>query len=155
MATSFETQFITAADRPALVACSTPAWLEAGQNALRALGYKINRVAAHGEFRSRFSQIRYQVLLLEDLFCARKIEENASLSALQTMLMAQRRHAAVFLLGGGFQTLDPMQAFRHSVHAVIGASEMPILKQLIEKVVAENDLFLHHYREVQSHLAGR
>ena len=43
-----------------------------------------------------------------------------------------------------------MQAFQQSVHAVINSSEIFLLKQLIEKAVADNDLFLHSFREVQT-----
>jgi hypothetical protein len=43
-----------------------------------------------------------------------------------------------------------MEAFKHSVHAVINSSEMFLLKQLVEKAVADNDLFLHSFREVQN-----
>jgi hypothetical protein len=43
-----------------------------------------------------------------------------------------------------------MQAFQQSVHAVINASELFLLKQLIEKAIADNSLFLHSYREAQS-----
>jgi hypothetical protein len=43
-----------------------------------------------------------------------------------------------------------MEAFKHSVHVVINSSEMFLLKQLVEKAVADNDLFLHSFREVQN-----
>ena len=43
-----------------------------------------------------------------------------------------------------------MEAFKHSVHAVINSSEIFLLKQLIEKAVSDNSLFLHNFREVQS-----
>jgi hypothetical protein len=56
------------------------------------------------------------------------------------------------LFGDSFQTFTPMQAFQQSVHAVINSSELFLLKQLIEKAVADNSLFLHSYREVQSRL---
>ena len=46
-----------------------------------------------------------------------------------------------------------MQAFQKSVHAVINSSEISMLKQLTEKAVADNELFLHNYLEVQSHVA--
>jgi hypothetical protein len=56
------------------------------------------------------------------------------------------------LLGDSFQTFVPMEAFKHSVHAVVNSSEMFLLKQLVEKAVADNELFLHGYREVQNRL---
>jgi len=64
--------------------------------------------------------------------------------------MSQRRHATIILLGNSFQTFTPMQAFQYSVHAVINSSELFLLKQLIEKAVADNTLFLHSYREAQT-----
>jgi len=46
----------------------------------------------------------------------------------------------------------PMEAFKHSVQAVINSSELFLLKQLVEKAVAENDLFLYNFREIQNRL---
>ena len=54
------------------------------------------------------------------------------------------------LFGDSFQTFTPLQAFQQSVHAVINTSELFLLKQLIEKAVADNNMFLHSFREVQS-----
>lgn len=144
MAETFE--FISATDKPALVAFSTPEWLEAVRSALLELGYKVHTAATHGDFLAKFSQIRYQVVVLEELFAANTLEENLSLKALQQMPMSQRRHAAVILLGDSFQTFMPLQAFQQSVHAVINSAEMFLLKQLIEKVVADKELFLHTYQ---------
>src|SRR5256714_2045756 len=147
--------FISATDKPALLAFSTPEWLEAAKNALNELGYKVHTAATHGDFLIRFSQIRYQVVIIEELFAANNIGENLTLQALQHMPMGQRRHATVILLGDAFQTFTPMQAFQQSVHAVVNSSELFLIKQLIEKAVADNTLFLHTYREAQNRvLAG-
>jgi len=66
------------------------------------------------------------------------------------MPMPQRRQATVILFGDSFQTFTPMQAFQQSVHAVINSSELFLLKQLIEKAVADNSLFLNSFREAQT-----
>jgi hypothetical protein len=142
--------FISATDKPALLAFSTPEWLEAAKTALTELGYKVHTAATHSDFLIRFSQIRYQVVVVEELFAANSIAENLTLHALQQMPMSQRRHTTVILFGESFQTFTPMQAFQHSVHAVINSSELFLLKQLIEKAVAENTLFLHSLREAQT-----
>ena len=142
--------FISTTDRPALLAFSTPEWLEAARTALTELGYKVHTAATHGDFLIRFSQIRYQVVVLEELFAANQISENLTLQALQNMPMGQRRHATVILFGNSFQTFTPMQAFQQSVHAVINSSELFLIKQLIEKAVADNTLFLTNYREAQA-----
>ncbi|PWU21615.1 MAG: hypothetical protein C5B50_01265 [Verrucomicrobia bacterium] len=148
MSTQFD--FVSATDKPALLAFSTPEWLEAARSALNELGYKVHTAATHGDFLIRFSQIRYQVVIVEELFAANEVSENLTLRALQTMPMAQRRHSTVILFGNSFQTFTPMQAFQHSVHAVISPSELFLLKQLIEKAIADNFLFLHAYREAQA-----
>jgi DNA-binding NtrC family response regulator len=145
-------EFISATDKPALLAFSTPEWLETVKTALQELGYKVHTAATHSDFLIRFSQVHYQVVILEERFAANTMEENLTLQALQQMPMPQRRHATVVLLGDSFQTFTPMQAFQQSVHAVINSSELFLIKQLIEKAVADNQMFLHSYREVQSRL---
>src|SRR6516162_5341776 len=142
--------FVSATDKPALLAFSSPEWLESARTALVELGYKVHTAATHSDFLIRFSQIRYQVVMVEELFAANERSENLTLQALQQMPMSQRRHATVLLLGDSFQTFTPMQAFQQSVHAVINSSELFLLKQLIEKAVADNTLFMHSYREGQT-----
>src|SRR3989442_9830331 len=142
--------FISATDKPALLAFSTPEWLEAAKSALTDLGFKVHTAATHGDFLIRFSQVRYQVVVLEELFAANSIAENETLQSLQKMPMSQRRHATVILFGDSFQTFTPLQAFQQSVQAVINSSEMFLLKQLIEKAVADNDLFLQSFRDAQT-----
>src|SRR5438045_7115091 len=142
--------FISATDKPALLAFSTPEWLDAAKAALTELGYTVHTSATHSDFLIRFSQIRYQVVVLEELFAANEIGENLTLQALQNMPMSQRRQATVILFGDSFQTFTPMQAFQQSVHAVINSSELFLLKQLIEKAIADNSLFLKGYRDAQA-----
>lgn len=142
--------FVSNEDKPALIAFSTPEWLQEAKTALQELGYKVHTAATHSDFLIRFSQAPYQVVVLEELFGANTPDENLTLKALQNMPIGQRRHATVLLIGNTFQTFTPMEAFQQSVHAVINSSEMFLLKQLIEKAVADNSLFLQSFREVQN-----
>jgi spore germination protein YaaH len=142
--------FVSSEDKPALIAFSTPEWLDATKTALNELGYKVHTAATHSDFLIRFSQARYQVVIVEELFGANTPDENLTLKALQNMPVSQRRHATVLLIGNSFQTFTPMEAFKNSVHAVINSSELFLLKQLVEKAVAENDVFLHSFREIQN-----
>jgi hypothetical protein len=142
--------FVSATDKPALLAFSTPEWLESARSALTELGYKVHTAATHGDFLIRFSQVRYQVVVIEERFAANDITENLTLQAMQRMPMSQRRNATVILLGESFQTFTPLQAFQQSVHAVINTSELFLLKQLVEKTIAENELFLQTYRDTQN-----
>lgn len=142
--------FLAANDRPALIAFSTPALLEEVKAALTELGYKVHTAATHSDFSARFNQVRYQVVLVEELFGANTPEENLTLKGLQQMGMTQRRHSTIVLVGNSYQTFAPMEAFKHSVHAVVNSSEMFMLKQLVEKAVADNDSFLRNFRDVQT-----
>ena len=85
--------FVSSTDKPALLAFSTPESLEAAMAALNELGYKVHTAATHGDFLIRFSQVRYQVVIVEERFAANDITENLTLQALQQMQMNQRRHA--------------------------------------------------------------
>ena len=142
--------FVSSEDKPALIAFSTPEWLETCKQALNELGYKVHTAATHGDFLVRFGQARYRVVVIEELFGANTPDENLTLKALQDMTVSQRRHATVLLIGNSFSTFSPMEAFKNSVHAVINSSELFLLKQLVEKAVADNDLFLHSFREIQN-----
>jgi hypothetical protein len=144
--------FLAATDKPALLAFSTPEWLEEIKTALQELGYKVHTAATHSDFLVRFAQVHYQVVILEERFAANNLEENLTLQALQKMPMNQRRHSTTILIGESFQTFTPLQAIQQSVHAVISSSELFLVKQLIEKAVTDNRMFLHSYREVQSRL---
>ena len=152
MNTSFD--FVSNEDRPALIAFSTPEWLDEARTALQELGYKVHTAATHSDFLMRFSQVHYQVVLVEELFGANTPEENVSLQALRTMPMNQRRHATILLIGNSFQTFTPMEAFKDSVHAVINSSELFLLKQLVEKAEADNNSFLQSFRDVQNRIAA-
>lgn len=146
--------FVSNEDKPALIAFSTPEWLEEARKALAELGYKVHTAATHSDFLMRFGQAHYQVVLIEELFGANAPAENISLRTLQAMPVNQRRHATVLLIGHSFQTFSPMEAFQQSVHAVINSSEMFLLKQLVEKAVADNQLFLQSFREVQTRITN-
>ena len=144
--------FLAATDKPALLAFSTPEWLEEIKTALQELGYKVHTAATHSDFLVRFAQVHYQVVIIEERFAANNLEENLTLQAIQKMPTTQRRHSTVILIGESFQTFTPMQAIQQSVHAVISSSELFLVKQLIEKSFTDNSMFLHSYKEVQSRL---
>jgi hypothetical protein len=146
---SEEFDFIGPNDMPALVAVSSPEGQAAVKAALIDLGYKVHTVDSHIQFETRYNQINYQVVVMEDIFAGQPLEDNPSLQLLQNMPMAQRRYATVFVVGGAFETLNTLQAFAQSVHCVINYSELPMLGQLIQKTVVENNLFLNTFREVQ------
>ncbi len=144
-----EFEFLTPTDKPALLGLSTPELVDSAKTALDQLGYKIHTAENHGEFLFKFAQVPYQVVILEECFAAAQPEENESLLTLQRMPMNMRRHAVVILFGFSFSTFNPLQAFQQGVHAVVNPSEVFLLIQLIQKAVADSDLFLHSFREAQ------
>jgi hypothetical protein len=150
---SAEFDFLAPTDKPALIGLSTPELQETAKTALDQLGYKVHTAVNHGEFMHKFAQVAYQVVILEELFSASTPEENESLRALQRMPMSLRRHTVAILFGFNLATFNPLQAYQQCVHAVVNPSEMFLLIQLIQKAVADNDMFLHTYREVQRRLA--
>jgi hypothetical protein len=147
MASDFE--FVTATDKPALLALSTPELLDTAKTALDQLGYKVQIAENHGEFLHKFNQVVYQLVVIEECFTCNSPEENESLLTLQRMPMNQRRQTVVVLFGFSMATFNPLQAFQCGVHAVVNPSEMFLLIQLIQKAVADNDVFLHTFYELQ------
>ena len=95
---------------------------------------------------------------LEELFACNAPEENPTLQSIQQMPMPQRRHAVFILLGSSLSTLSAMEAFQQSVHAVVNREELAllgpnILGPIVQRVVADNDLFLNVYRDSQIRMA--
>jgi DNA-binding NtrC family response regulator len=148
-----EFDFLTPTDKPALIGLSSVELQESARAALDQLGYKVHTAVNHGEFLHKFTQVPYQVVVLEELFAATTPEDNESLQALQRMSMNSRRHTTILLFGYNMATFNPMQAYQQCVHAVINPSEMFLLIQLVQKAVADNDMFLHSFREAQQRLA--
>ncbi|SRR5258706_3177521 len=149
---SAEFDFLTPDDKPALMGLSSTELADNAKAALDQLGYKVHSAANHGEFLHKFAQTPYQVVVLEDIFGGTAFEENETLLALQRMPMALRRHAVIVLVGANFATFNPMQAFQQGVHSVVNPSEVFLLIQLIQKAVADNDIFFHTFRQSQQRL---
>jgi hypothetical protein len=150
---AMEFDFITTTDRPALIGITTPAVHDAVQSALAQLGYKVHVAQNHGEFLHRYTQIPYQVVVIEETFAGCTIETNESLQSLQPMLMTHRRHSVFVLVGTSLATFNPLQAFQYGVHAVLNPNEIFLAQQLLEKTVADNDMFMHTFRDSLRRLA--
>jgi hypothetical protein len=148
-----EFDFIRPTDKPALLALSTPEYLASARSVLHEMEYKVHNASDHEDYVNRFSQIQYQVTIIEERFACSAIEENIGLMRLQYLPMGLRRHSVALLIGESFQSLNTMQAFQQSVHAVINPADLPSLKQILQQVIAENDLFLSVYRDTQQKMA--
>jgi len=146
---SVEFDFLTPTDKPALIALTSVELQETAKTALDQLGYKVHMAGNHGEFLHKFTQVQYHVVIIEEMFASNSPEENESLLAMQRMPMNLRRHTTSVLFGFSLATFNPLQAFQYGVHAVVNPSEMFLLIQLIQKAVADNDLFLNIFRDAQ------
>lgn len=144
-----EYEFISPTDKPALLALSGMEVLTNVQNIVLECGFKIHAASNHDDFARRFSAVNYHLVVFEELFAAGMPDENTSLRRLQVMPMPRRRHAVVILISEQFQTLNTMQAFQQSVHAVVNKADLRSLGSIIQKTTTDNDLFLHSYREIQ------
>jgi hypothetical protein len=152
---SEEFDFIGPNDLPALLAISQADAAAIAKATLQEMGYKVHTVESHIQFETRYNQINYQVVVMEDVFAESAPFDNPSLQFLQGLPMAQRRYAVIFLVGGSFETLNTLQAFAQSVHCVVNYTELPMLGQLIQKTMAENNLFLTTFRELQERAAHK
>jgi hypothetical protein len=147
-----EFEFIGPNDKPALLAITSPEALEAAKAPLIAMGYKCHVVDSHPMFETRFNQVAYQIVVIDENFAGGNIMENASLRYVQELPMAQRRNVVFFLIGPSFESLNTMQAFCQSVHCVLNFAELPMLTEVVQKTIAENDMFLRTYRDVQKRI---
>jgi hypothetical protein len=142
-------------DQPALLAVTNPVILDEAQRTLREMGYKVHAVETHEQFDNRYNRVNYQIVLIEETFGGGNLLENPTLRWLQNLPMNQRRHATLFLLGEAVETLNALQAFSLSVHCVIHYNEFSVLAELVQKTVAENEMFLTTYRDAQRRAAQR
>ena len=146
---AIDLDFLNPSYKPALLALSAQDVITACKDILRELNYKVLIATSHEDFSTRFNNVQFQVVLVEQDFACHSAEGNVSLRTLQRMPMQHRRHATILLLGHNFRTLDSLQAFGQSVHAVINWADLGGLSQIIQQVVAENNLFLNVFREAQ------
>jgi hypothetical protein len=147
-----EFEIIGPSDQAALLAISTPEVAATVRAALTQMSYKVHAVEDYEQFDFRYNQSNYQIVVIEETFAGSDSLENPVLRMMQNLPMSRRRHATVFLVGAAMETLNTMQAFALSVHCVINYSELPMLMELLHKTVAENEMFLAAYRDIQRRL---
>ena len=153
-----ELEFILDTDRPALLAMDPPELVEKARAIVAGLGYKVHVARDHDEFNHRFGAVQYELLILTDTFDSASPEANPALRQLQEMPMTRRRHTTILLIGDTCQTLSPMQAFQHSVHAVINRAELALmgadaLGPIVQRVAQESAQVLRVFRDIQQRIA--
>lgn len=150
---ALEIDFTSPNEKPALIGITTPAYLVAVRPQLREAGYKSQEAQDVSDFLTRYSLAQYPIVVIEELFSAPTAEENYALRTLQRLPMTQRRHSVVILLGETFDTLNSLQAFQQSVHAVVHPKDFNNLSSIIREIAAETNSLLSAYRETQTRIA--
>jgi DNA-binding NtrC family response regulator len=150
---ALELEILSPDDKPALIALNAPDYTEYSRGVLGQLGYKVHATETTDDFLRRFSQFQYHVVLIDENFG--NTPGNPGLTTIQQMPMAQRRHATIILAGDTFETLNALQAFQQSVHAVVNRADFDKLQLIVQQVMNDNSVFLHVFRDVQANLAER
>lgn len=150
---ALELEILEPGDRPALLGISSPDVRDYAEGVFEQMGYKVHTAGTHDEFIERFGRVQYEIVFLEDAFGQVAAAENKALTTLQSMPMNLRRHSTVMLFSDSLETLNPMQAFQHSVHAVVNRVDLDKLLLVVQQVVNDNLTFLNVYRDVQSRIA--
>jgi hypothetical protein len=149
---AIDLDFLNPTYKPALLALSAEDVLNACKDVLRELNYKVLVATNYDDFVARYNNIQFQIVILEERSGANSPEGNPSLRYVQRLSMNMRRHSTFLLFGHEFQSMDPLQAFARSVHAVVNWADLGSLSQIIQQVTAENTLFLNVFREAQLRL---
>ena len=63
------------------------------------------------------------------------------------MSMSARRNIFLTLIGKDFKTGDNMTAFTKSSNIIVNEKDLPDLKEILKKSVADNDRFYKVFRE--------
>jgi hypothetical protein len=146
---AIDLDFLNPTYKPALLALSAQDVVTACKDVLRELNFKVLVATSHEDFTTRFNNIQFQLVIIEEQFGCQGSQENVTLRNLQRLPMNLRRQAVIILLGHSFESLHTLQAFSQSVHAVINWADLGSLSQIIQQVVAENTLFFNVFREAQ------
>ena len=146
-------EILAPGDRPALIAITTPDARQYAEGVLDQMGYKVHCAESHDEFLERYGRVQYELVLMEDRFGSVAPEKNRALTTFQAMPMPVRRHSTALLLSGELETLNSLQAFQKSVHAILNHIDLDKLMLVIQQVVNDNLTFLNVYRDVQARIA--
>ena len=149
---ALDLEILAPGDRPALLGISTPDVLGYVEGVLDQMGYKVHSATTHDEFLERYGRVQYELVFLEDRFGGVAPEHNKALITFQGLPMSLRRHTTALLLSHELETLNALQAFQRSVHAVVNHIDLDKLMLVLQQVVNDNLTFLHGFRDVQARI---
>ncbi|HAK89576.1 MAG: hypothetical protein A2077_02000 [Nitrospirae bacterium GWC2_46_6] len=133
--------------KTALVCESNPESQKNIASIIQELKYSVELSANQGDTLEKLRFNRYDVIVLNEKFDANSPEENNVYNILKFMPMSTRRHIFLALIGQNFQTGDHGAAFAESVNLVVNEKDLPNLKTVLKKSIADNDQFYKVYKE--------
>lgn len=115
-------------------------------SALEGLGFRVEAGAGADDTFEKLKFNRYDVIVINEKFGG-SAEDNKVYKHLQFMPMSNRRHIFVALIGRNFKTADNMTAFSKSANVVLNEKDIPNLKAVLKKSVADNNQFYKVFKE--------
>lgn len=114
---------------------------------LEALGYTVDSADDGPETLEKLKFNQYAVIVLNERFGSAASGDSMVCTHLQHLPMSARRQLFFALVGPTLKTQDHLAAFSKSAHLVVNESDLPQLKTILHKAIADNDRFYKVYRE--------
>jgi CheY-like chemotaxis protein len=122
-----------------------PERLKAVKDALEDLNYYSSVASSVKEALSKLRYNQYDLVMLDEEFCGETSENNTILRYMQPMPMSTRRSIFLMLISNQIRTLDNLLAFGKSVNAVINVNDVPKVKLVLERAIADHRRFYKVY----------
>jgi predicted Zn finger-like uncharacterized protein len=134
-------EFLQAGAMSALICLDEPERVKAVKTALAELNFHGSLASSVKEALSKLRYNHYDLVMVDEEFCGETAENNTILRYLQPMPMATRRNIFLTLISKKHRTLDNLAAFAKSVNAVINVNDVPKVKMIMERALAEHRRF--------------
>jgi hypothetical protein len=134
-------EFLQSGAMSALICVDEPERLKAVKTALAELSFHGSLASSVKEALSKLRYNQYDLVVVDEEFCGETAENNTILRYLQPMPMATRRNIFLALISKKQRTLDNLVSFAMSVNAIINVSDVPKVKMIMERALAEHRRF--------------
>jgi len=108
---------------------------------LKQLGYKIHSGFFGEDVQLKLRTHPYDVIVVDENFGGLDIESNPVLREINELPLSQRRKQYVVVIGPGVVTNDQMQAFVHSVDMLCSFSDLPNMRLVLRRGIAQHKQF--------------
>lgn len=139
--------FIEEEGKTALLCLQDPEHWEQTAEVLDLMEFHATAAENATEALKKIQYHTYDLVVLDENFDTENPDANAILAHLSRLDMAVRRNIFVALISCRHKTLDAMATFHRSVNLVINTSHMGDIGRILERGIAENELFYQPFRE--------